>query len=99
MGRSRGNTWGAASTLQHRSPPFRRRILGRPLAAANGPVAATRTMRYDAAMQPRTTFQPRLRAGMVGVGMIFEETYWPLFQQLCLESLYRRDTGPVEVEL
>jgi D-galacturonate reductase len=36
---------------------------------------------------------------MVGVGMIFEETYWPLFQQLSLDGLYRRDTGLVEVEL
>jgi predicted dehydrogenase len=36
---------------------------------------------------------------MVGVGMIFEETYWPLFRQVHAEGLYRRDTGPVEVEL
>jgi D-galacturonate reductase len=36
---------------------------------------------------------------MVGVGMIFEETYWPLFQQVHADGLYRRDTGPVEVEL
>jgi D-galacturonate reductase len=31
--------------------------------------------------------------------MIFEETYWPLFQQVHAEGLYRRDTGPVDVEL
>ncbi len=36
---------------------------------------------------------------MVGVGMIFEETYWPLFQQVHAEGLYRRDTGPIDVEL
>lgn len=36
---------------------------------------------------------------MVGVGMIFEETYWPMFQQVHAEGLFRRDTGLVEVEL
>ena len=41
----------------------------------------------------------RLRAGMVGLGMIFDETYRPLFEQLHGAGLYRRDFGPVEVEL
>jgi predicted dehydrogenase len=41
----------------------------------------------------------RLLAGMVGLGMIFDETYRPLFQQLRAEGLYRRDFGFVEVEL
>jgi predicted dehydrogenase len=41
----------------------------------------------------------RLRAGMVGLGMIFDETYRPLFEQLHSEGLYRRDFGLVEVEL
>jgi predicted dehydrogenase len=41
----------------------------------------------------------RLRAGMIGLGMIFDETYRPLFEQLHAEGLYRRDFGPVEVEL
>src|SRR5205823_6815193 len=41
----------------------------------------------------------RLRAGMVGLGMIFDETYRPLFEQLHAEGLYRRDFGPVAVEL
>src|SRR6516164_2490343 len=40
-----------------------------------------------------------LRAGMVGLGMIFEETYRPLFEQLHAEGLYRRDFGFVEVTL
>src|SRR5438105_1868345 len=40
-----------------------------------------------------------LRAGMVGLGMIFEETYRPLFEQLHAEGLYRRDFGFVEVPL
>jgi D-galacturonate reductase len=41
----------------------------------------------------------RLRAGMVGLGMIFDETYRPLFEQLHAEPLYRRDCGPVVVDL
>jgi D-galacturonate reductase len=36
---------------------------------------------------------------MVGLGMIFDETYRPFFEQTCREGLFRRDTGPVEVEL
>jgi D-galacturonate reductase len=42
---------------------------------------------------------PRIRVGMVGAGMIFDETYRPLLEQLRNEGLYRRDFGPVEVEL
>src|SRR6058998_1840425 len=41
----------------------------------------------------------RLRAGMVGLGMIFDETYRPLFEQLHAEGLYRRDFGLVDVQL
>ncbi len=40
-----------------------------------------------------------IRAGMVGLGMIFEETYRPLFEQLHAEGMYRRDFGFVAVEL
>src|SRR5207245_1928955 len=40
-----------------------------------------------------------LRAGMVGLGMIFEETYRPLFEQLHAEGLYRPDFGYVDVTL
>ncbi|HEY8506509.1 MAG TPA: Gfo/Idh/MocA family oxidoreductase, partial [Gemmataceae bacterium] len=50
-----------------------------------------------------TTTQPsdsrRLRVGMVGLGMIFDETYRPVFEQLYREGLFRRDFGLVEVEL
>src|SRR5579885_603756 len=42
---------------------------------------------------------PRLRAGMVGLGMIFDETYRPLFEQLHEQGMYRRDFGFVNVEL
>jgi predicted dehydrogenase len=36
---------------------------------------------------------------MVGLGMIFDDTYRPLFEQLRADGLYRRDFGFVEVEL
>jgi predicted dehydrogenase len=36
---------------------------------------------------------------MVGLGMIFDETYRPLFEQLHAEGLFRRDFGLVEVPL
>ena len=41
----------------------------------------------------------RLRAGMVGMGMIFDETYAPLFERLHAQGLYRKDFGYVDVEL
>ncbi len=43
--------------------------------------------------------QQRLRAGMVGLGMIFDETYRPVFEQLHADGLYRPDFGFVAVEL
>jgi D-galacturonate reductase len=48
---------------------------------------------------PATPNPHRLRAGMVGLGMIFDDTYRPLFEQLHGQGLYRRDFGPVNVEL
>jgi predicted dehydrogenase len=36
---------------------------------------------------------------MVGLGMIFDETYRPLFERLHTAGLYRRDFGLVDVEL
>jgi predicted dehydrogenase len=48
---------------------------------------------------PANLSQHRLRAGMVGLGMIFDDTYRPLFEQLHAEGLYRRDFGLVDVEL
>jgi predicted dehydrogenase len=41
----------------------------------------------------------RLRVGMVGLGMIFDETYRPLFEQLHEQGMFRRDFGFVNVEL
>ena len=45
------------------------------------------------------TPQHRLRAGMVGLGMIFDETYRPMFEAVHRDGLYRRDFGLVDVEL
>lgn len=51
-------------------------------------------------MQPTPNLtQHRLRVGMIGLGMIFDDTYRPLLEQLHAEGLYRRDFGFVEVEL
>jgi D-galacturonate reductase len=41
----------------------------------------------------------RLRAGMVGLGMIFDDTYRPFFEQMHAEGLYRRDIGLIDIEL
>ncbi len=43
--------------------------------------------------------QHRIRAGMIGLGMIFDDTYRPFFEQAHAEGLYRRDFGLVDVEL
>ena len=40
-----------------------------------------------------------LRAGMIGMGMIFDDTYRPLFESLHAGGLYRRDFGYVDVAL
>lgn len=45
------------------------------------------------------TDTPRIRVGMIGLGMIFDETYRPVFEQLRAEGLYRRDCGLVDVAL
>ena len=45
--------------------------------------------------QPSNT----LRAGMVGMGMIFDETYRPFFELAHQEGVYDRRTGDVGVQL
>ena len=40
-----------------------------------------------------------LRAGMVGMGMIFDETYRPMLETAHAEGIYRKDFGIVELEL
>ncbi len=49
-------------------------------------------------MMPDTN-SATLRAGMVGLGMIFDETYRPFFEQAARRGLFQRDTGLVEVKL
>ena len=41
----------------------------------------------------------RLRAGMIGLGMIFDETYRPFFEQVQAQPLFARSFGAVEVVL
>jgi predicted dehydrogenase len=41
----------------------------------------------------------RIRAGMVGLGMIFDETYRPMFEAAYRDGIFCRDFGLVEVEL
>jgi D-galacturonate reductase len=43
--------------------------------------------------------QHSLRAGMIGMGMIFDDTYRPMFEALHADGLYRRDFGYVDVAL
>jgi len=51
-------------------------------------------------MTPHTpNSKPTIRAGMVGLGMIFDETYRPLFERLQAASLYRSTFGIVDVSL
>jgi len=45
------------------------------------------------------TTQPLLRAGMVGMGMIFDETYRPFFEAAYKDGMFSRETGDVEVLL
>jgi D-galacturonate reductase len=40
-----------------------------------------------------------LRAGMVGLGMIFDETYRPFFESIHRHEMYRRDFGLVDIHL
>ena len=40
----------------------------------------------------------RLSAGMVGMGMIFEETYRPMFETARREGLYDRRFGLCEID-
>ncbi|MGH7129469.1 MAG: Gfo/Idh/MocA family protein, partial [Planctomycetaceae bacterium] len=42
---------------------------------------------------------PTLRAGMVGMGMIFDETYRPFFERAHREGVYDRRFGDVDVPL
>ncbi len=43
--------------------------------------------------------RPQVRAGMVGMGMIFDDTYRPFFENVKLRGLYDRSFGDVDVPL
>ena len=45
------------------------------------------------------TSRPRLRAGMVGMGMIFDETYRPFFERVHREQLFDHRFGVVDIPL
>ncbi len=46
-----------------------------------------------------TSTRPSLRAGMVGMGMIFDETYRPFFERIHREGLYDHRFGAIDVPL
>ncbi len=50
-------------------------------------------------MNASTLTSNRLRAGMVGMGMIFDDTYRPMFEAFHENGLYRKDFGIVDVVL
>ena len=43
--------------------------------------------------------RPQIRAGMVGMGMIFDDTYRPFFESVKSKGLYDRAFGDVDVPL
>lgn len=43
--------------------------------------------------------RPVLRAGMVGMGMIFDDTYRPFFEATAMRGLYDRQFGDVDVHM
>lgn len=45
------------------------------------------------------TLNPVIRCGMVGFGMIFDETYRPVFERRATEPLFSHVTGPVAIRL
>src|SRR6516225_9305217 len=47
----------------------------------------------------RESTTKKLTVGMVGLGMIFEETYRPVFEQLRTSGLYQPSFGIIEVAL
>jgi D-galacturonate reductase len=54
---------------------------------------------YDTRMNATNTPRHTLRAGMVGMGMIFDETYRPFFEAVHAVPLYDPAFGVCEVEL
>ena len=55
--------------------------------------------RYKTSMTTQTTKAPTIHCGLIGFGMIFEETYRHLFDRYCQIPLHSPATGPVGVRL
>ncbi|MFM7923496.1 MAG: hypothetical protein ACKPJJ_25015 [Planctomycetaceae bacterium] len=43
--------------------------------------------------------RPKMTAGMVGMGMIFDDTYRPFFEAVARQGLYDRRFGDLDVQL
>ncbi len=65
----------------------------------NGRTDFVRPTDPDCSLRKHPMTAPQLRAGMVGVGMIFDETYRPFFERTHREGLYDRRFGDVSVPL
>jgi D-galacturonate reductase len=50
-------------------------------------------------MTPSVNHSRQITAGMVGLGMIFDETYRPFFESAARQPIYSPETGPVTVVL
>ena len=66
---------------------------------SENPRFASPTMLFWPPMSGPNLQPHSLRAGMVGMGMIFEETYRPMFEALHAGGLYRKDFGFAAVSL
>jgi hypothetical protein len=63
------------------------------------PVAILWAMNQASGAPSRQVETHLLRAGMVGMGMIFEETYRPFFEAVYARPLYQPSSGVTRVEL
>ncbi|MFN0196486.1 MAG: Gfo/Idh/MocA family protein, partial [Planctomycetaceae bacterium] len=64
----------------------------------SGPLDFLQTIELNVPMNKHIPTH-RLRAGMVGIGMIFDETYRPFFERTHAAGMYDRRYGDVAVEL
>src|SRR5262249_4966641 len=62
-------------------------------------LASPRRATYTHTMSTAATASNTLRAGMIGMGMIFDETYRPFFEKVHADGIYDWRLGWVEVPL